>query len=70
MHGLDLVVACLVRALSQIAVHLADVADLVAELSVGVADLARLAVVVLQSVLESVVLVAGTLAVLQLNRAV
>ena len=70
MHGLDLVVACLVRALSQIVVHLAGVADLVAEVSAGAVDLARLAVAVLQSVLESVVPVVGTLVALQLNRAV
>ena len=69
MH-LDLVAACLVRALSQIAVHLAGVADLVVGVSAGAVDLARLTVAVPQSVLESVVPVAGMFVVPQPARVV
>ena len=70
MCGPDLVAACPERALSQIAVHLAGVADLVVGVSAGAVDLARLAVAVPQSVLESVVPVAGMLVAPHLTHAV
>ena len=66
----DLVAACLVRALGQPVVRPAGVAVLAAGVFAGAAVLVAPVGVVPQSVPESVVPVAGTLAVLQLNRAV